>query len=207
MIKQIYLDLDDVCNAFTMHALKHVGCPVESFDFQKYSPEWGFDIVKAANKLHPWRTGKQAFTPERFWGFIDRSVWMDTPESTEFKRLLSACEQLVGRENICILTTPTEDPDCLAGKLEWIHNHFPPWMHRQYLMGPQKRLLAKPEALLIDDSDANVNAFERAGGRTILVPRPWNSLHKVDTSAELNAAFTELFREKREESACYGTDY
>jgi len=38
----------------------------------------------------------------------------------------------------------------------------------------QKQLLAGHGRLLIDDSKANTDAFEKAGGETILIPRPWN---------------------------------
>lgn len=190
---RIFLDLDDVCNCFTMHALRAVGCPVRANEFHKFNPEWGFDIVKAVNALHP----HYKFTPRGFWSFINREVWASAPKSVEFEFLLHRCETLVGRENTCILTTPTLDPECLAGKLEWIHRHFPPWMHRQYLMGPQKHLLARPDALLIDDSDKNVVAFRGAGGQAILMPRPWNSLHNVDTEPHILRSLSVIFH-----SAC-----
>ena len=79
------------------------------------------------------------------------------------------------------MTTPVEDPESLAGKLEWIHKYFPEWMHRQYLMGPQKHLLAGPGSLLIDDSEENVEKFRQHDGQAILVPRPWNSLNRANT--------------------------
>jgi hypothetical protein len=172
LIKQIFLDLDDVCNTLTPYALNCVGCPIDETDFGAYKPEWGFDIVKAANALHPY----SEFTLETFWGSITRGTWASIPESPEFRSLLALCERLVGRENICILTTSIDDPDCLAGKLDWIHKHFPEWMHRQYLMGGPKHLCAGPNALLLDDNDENVRAFRENGGCTIVVPRPWNCL-------------------------------
>ena len=182
---KVFLDLDDVCNAFTMYALQAVGCPVNAFDHHKYNPEWGFDIVQAANGLHP--TGD--FTTDSFWNLIDRSVWANAPVSMELELLLHECKKLVGYKNVHILTTPIMDPECLAGKLEWIHENLPPWLHRRYLMTPRKYLLAQPGALLIDDSDRNVDTFCAAGGDAILVPRPWNSLHEIDTKAYLIGIF------------------
>ncbi len=195
---KIFLDLDDVCNKFTMHALKAVGCPVEAGDLHLYKPKWNFDIVGAANVLH----GTHLFMREEFWEQIGREVWVTAPESDEFKSLLERCESLVGRENVCILTTPILDPECLAGKLEWIHYHFPKWMHRQYLMGPQKYLLAGPDALLIDDSDRNVDAFRAAGGQAILVPRPWNILHGVNTEAHIHGNLDIIFHKERARGKC-----
>ncbi len=195
---KVFLDLDDVCNKFTMHALKAVGCPVEAGDLDKFNPEWGFDIIEAANCLHQTRL----FTLESFWRQIDREVWETAPESDEFKELLERCESLVGRENVCILTTPVKDPESLAGKLEWIHYHFPAWMHRQYLMGPQKYLLADRHSLLIDDSEKNVLEFRRHGGQAILVPRPWNSLHNVNTKAHISGNLDIIFHELHIREKC-----
>lgn len=186
---RIFLDLDDVCNKFTMHALKAAGCLVEAHELDKFRPEWGFNIIAAANALHPYWT----FSLKSFWAAIGQEVWATAPESDEFKKLLSSCATLVGRENVCILTTPVKDPASLAGKLEWIHAHCPAWMHRQYLMGPQKHLLATSDSLLIDDSDANVDAFRAHGGQALLVPRPWNSRHKADAEQVLHETFLGLF--------------
>jgi hypothetical protein len=44
-----------------------------------------------------------------------------------------------------------------------------------------KRLLARTDRLLIDDSDANCTQFREKGGWAVLVPRVWNSLHEEAT--------------------------
>ena len=162
---RIFLDLDDVLNEFTMSTLKSLGCNIEDYD-----PKWGWDIVRAANASHPLRN----FTPSTFWDSLDQKHWATRPESEICSWLIKRSEGLVGRENVHILSAPTLDPDCLAGKLEWIHANLPQWIHRQYLLGSQKHLCASPDAVLIDDRDKNVDDFRLAGGRSILVPRPWN---------------------------------
>ena len=167
-IKTVFLDLDDVLNDFTMPALRHLRCVLEVYD-----PAWGFDIVMAANWTHPLRTFRQ----ETFWSNFDREFWATLPKSGMCDWLIKECIRRVGRDNVCILTRPTDEPSCLAGKLEWIHANLPQWLHRQYLIGEPKHLCAGPDALLIDDSDKNVDAFRAAGGHSILVPRPWNWRH------------------------------
>lgn len=186
-ITHIFLDLDDVLNQFTMQALMQVGCIVDQEDpFSSFDPAWGFDIIQAANALHP--IGD--FTLNSFWKLIKKDFWANCRKSSEFDLLLTESGTLVGRDHISICTTPIDDPECLAGKLEWIHRYLPKWLHRQYDMTPQKYLLAHvPGALLIDDSDDNVNAFRAIGGQAILVPRPWNSLHKRHTMDHLEEAF------------------
>jgi len=166
---RIFLDQDDVCNTFTMYALHQLGCKVSATDYADYPPV-GYDIVAAAN----WFGGQQYTVPD-FWNSIGREVWATVPESEVFPWVLEAAARLVGQENVCIATAPTKDPDCLAGKLEWIHRHFPAWMHRQYVLTPRKHFLAQPGAVLIDDNEENVRLFEVHGGTGVLVPRPWNS--------------------------------
>jgi hypothetical protein len=141
--------------------------------------------VKAANIL----LGREEFSTSKFWKSIPRHVWAQCPESEELSWLLGHCEALVGKENICLLTATTLDPECPAGKLEWIHKFMPKWMHRQYLLGPFKTFTASSDTLLIDDADKNIDAFRKAGGRTLIVPRPWNSFHATPTLPYLTERF------------------
>lgn len=188
-ITDIFLDLDDVCNNFTMYALNHVGCPVNSGDYSQFDQQWGWDIVRAATALHP----KRAFSTEGFWGCITRNVWADAPLSGEFWNLLDRCTKLVGQDHVFILTCPTRDPDSLAGKLEWIQKVLPSKMHRQFLIGPPKHLCAKPNSLLIDDRETNVDAFRAAGGHAIIMPRPWNCMRDRDPWGHVSHCLDEFF--------------
>ncbi len=54
------------------------------------------------------------------------------------------------------------------------------------------------EALIIDDSDANIDKFREWGGRGLLVPRPWNTLHATNTKQHVIDEIGKLFQEKRE---------
>jgi hypothetical protein len=195
MIRQIALDLDGVCNRFPPYTLNFLGCPIDPFDDSKYPIEAGWDIVKAANIL----LGREEFSTSKFWKSIPRHIWAQCPVSEELSWLLGHCEALVGKENICLLTATTLDPECPAGKLEWIHKFMPKWMHRQYLLGPFKTFTASSDTLLIDDADKNIDAFRKAGGRTLIVPRPWNSFHATPTLQYLTERFAALFSENHHE--------
>jgi len=176
MIRRIFLDLDDVCNTLAPFVLRSVGCPIGPSDYGHYPREHGFNISNAANAM----LGQPLYTPASLWASVPRSVWVNVPESPFFAWLLETCADAVGRENVCIATSPTKDPECLAGKLEWIHDRFPVWMHRQYAITPRKHLLARPDSLLIDDYQENTDRFEAHGGRAVLVPRPWNDNWAAD---------------------------
>lgn len=192
MIREIYLDLDGVCNRFVTYVLNFLGCPIGVYEEEKFPPEAGWDIVMAANIL----CGEIRFTKSQFWSSIPRHIWAEAPESAEFRWLLGHCEALVGQENVCLLTSTTLDPECAAGKLEWIERVMPRWMRRNYLLGPYKRGCAKPHSLLIDDSDKNVAEFQKYGGQALLVPRPWNHMHGANTLAYLTDQFNILFQDK-----------
>lgn len=193
MIRRILLDIDDVCNQCTKYALQWVGCPMDYDNFlEKYPPEYGYNIVDVANAS----LGYKRFDVPSFWNMIPRTFWSTCPVSDEYGWLFDECVRLVGQDNVCFLTGPTKDPDCLAGKLEWISRNSPEFMHRQYLIGPRKRFCAHPEALLIDDNDANVDSFRAHGGKAITVPRPWNRLHGVNTLVHLRNALQEVCGER-----------
>ncbi|MCP4900019.1 MAG: hypothetical protein GY906_23875 [bacterium] len=193
---KIFLDLDDVLAEFTMTALRHVGC--RACGLEDFNPKHGFDIVAQANAMivdHPLfiDTGEPLFTVKKFWEAIPRSLWAELPRSKEFGFLIVESARLVGRENVCVLTAPIDDPECAAGKMEWMKENLPVWLRNQFLIGSPKHLCASPDALLIDDSDKNVDAFLRAGGQAILVPRPWNSNYQLCTKYFLEMMFQNLF--------------
>lgn len=76
-------------------------------------------------------------------------------------------------DEVHILTSPSQNPQSLSGKLRWMNTHFGP-NFRNFLVGPQKHLCAKPNTLLIDDRSSNCRKFREHGGRAILFPQPWN---------------------------------
>ena len=170
MIRRIFLDVDDVCNTLAPFVLNAVGCDIDPTDYTTYPRQFGYAVVDVANFL----LRKQRYTPATFWASMPGARWAEIPETGFFHWLLDTCAEAVGRENVCIASGATKSPESLSGKLEWIHHHFPSWMHRQYIITPRKHLLARPDSLLIDDYHENTERFEVHGGHAILVPRPWN---------------------------------
>lgn len=183
MIDHVMLDLDDVCNEFSMAAFMYAGATEVQRSYNEYPKNCGWDIVKAANRL----SGK-GFTPNTFWGSLDRRFWATIPPTRYLELLINFLEEQVGQENITIATSATISPECVAGKLEWIHTYLPRWLHRQYMIGTQKELLARPGTLLIDDRKSNCDKFRANNGSALLVLRPWNfnTCVEVSTLASLN---------------------
>jgi hypothetical protein len=104
-----------------------------------------------------------------FWDFLD---WM--PDGIGIER---AVRNKFSLKDIYLLTTPMPNPGSGTGKLRWIKRCMTWAYDRTILSYAPKSLFAKPNTLLIDDKDQNIEEFEAAGGRGILVPRPWNKLH------------------------------
>ena len=186
----IFLDVDDTLNRFTMSALSFLGCDVNPFNESQYDPAWEYDLLTAVTALLP----GASIPEETFWNRFPRNFWANIPISAECGWLLTTCSKLVGKSNICLLTKPSGENDCLAGKADWIQRSMPGWLHDQYLIGAPKYFCANERSLLIDDSERNISAFARNGGQTILVPRPWNPLHKtINTVSYIASKLERIF--------------
>jgi len=179
-VKTIFLDLDDVCNQFMPTALKYLGCNIDNL-----TGRWRMDIVTMANLSHPTKT----FSRFGFWNLFNREFWATIPVSEEFADLFDYCVDLVGLDNICILSRTVETGSCFLGKLDWIREHFPKQMYQQYLFGTSKYFCANADTLLIDDDDSNIRMFRKHGGQGLLIPRLWNNLYYVDTTTHISTFF------------------
>lgn len=182
MIKTIFLDIDDVLNNFTLHALKWVGCKVPEVNW--FDPKWGRDIIRAANEYHT-----EPITKQEFWESIPEECWATVPKTDYCDWLINECVNLVGEKNICLLTSPTLDPKCVSGKMIWIQEYMPKFLQRQYLIGPRKQFCAHKGALLIDDADENIEQFCEAGGLAWIVPKSWNKKHGYNIELHLGTEF------------------
>jgi 5'(3')-deoxyribonucleotidase len=183
MIKTVFVDMDGVMNKFSSYALHYVGAFDGMLDYMEYPEECQtWDIVKSANWLR--KASIPEFSANTFWDALNRNFWETIPAENYLSLMIDYLSRQVGEKNVCIATTPTLGPDSLAGKLVWIKKNLPSYMHRQYMFGRDKFLLSRPDTLLIDDNQDNCIQFERAGGRSILVPRPWNNLYSLLTMAD-----------------------
>lgn len=111
-----------------------------------------------------------------FWAPADAAFWHGLEMLPDGQRILSACVNRFGTDNVCLLTSPSLNEGATEGKVRWIYDHLPAFK-RQFLIGAAKEFCAHSGAVLVDDYDKNVMKFREHGGRAILVPRQWNSLH------------------------------
>lgn len=169
----IYLDMDGVCCNFVKGA-----CEAHHRDYDEVMENWPkgtYDICEVLS-----------IDPVEFWGVIGAEgadFWWKLEEYPWFHFMYVRLDQIsenYGAEQIQFATMPTEDPECAAGKIMWLQDQFGEDF-RDFILIPNKRLLARPGAILIDDSEANNKDF-LAGGNfygqgpgAVLVPQVFNS--------------------------------
>lgn len=188
MIRTIFLDLDDVLNTLAPCLLNAVGCPVAPDDYDSFPSEFGYASENVANHM----LGTE-YTWDSFCLDISQHVWATVPKSDFCDWLIEACRLVVGEKNVFIATSPVEQPYCAAGKMEWIQEHCPSWLHRQFFITPCKWLLSRPDALLIDDHPDNIDLFRVfRSGSAILVPRPWNNIRETDPKTHIAASLKQF---------------
>jgi len=155
------LDLDGVLVDFVGGSCKFYGFPDPYLD-PTLKGIW--DFVKAKGL-------------KDFWKPLGADFWANLEPTQDMREILRIVESKFGQTNVCLLTSPCPDNlTCPEGKLRWIDKYMPSY-NRQYLMGPRKEFCARSSHWLVDDSDANVDAFRKNGGSACLVPRIWNSLN------------------------------
>lgn len=115
-------------------------------------------------------------SPSAFWKTIqeEKYFWAELKPYPWARDVVNNCLEFTGG-NVSIVTNPALDPNCAGQKIWWI-NHYYPGLAREFFIGPQKHLLAKPNHILIDDSEFNCKKFKEYGGKAILFPQKWNNL-------------------------------
>lgn len=166
MTPVVFLDMDGVLSNFVQGALDHFGSKADIHDVT-----WDFprDILgfKDAGDMD-------------FWNQLGYDFWANLEWTPEGQSLVKGVEEMVGQENIGILTAPQDTAGCVDGKRAWIKKHLPKYV-KQLVVTPAKTLFAAPMKILVDDHDPNITKFTKTpqghptGGRGVLVPRPWNS--------------------------------
>jgi len=168
MIKTVFLDMDGVMVNFLGGLHRSLGVPYDVNQYPYEKGKWnmltdikGFDDVPA--------------TFEQCNDACTRTFWANLEWMPDGVAILRAAERASGRKNIWLLTTPMPNTGSASGKIEWINKYLPWYSKKVFITTASKSVVAGPDTLLIDDKDENVNEFREAGGRGLLVPRPWNA--------------------------------
>jgi 5'(3')-deoxyribonucleotidase len=182
---KIYLDMDGVVADFTAGLCAAFNIPFTNHPYSMPHGLW--DYVEYVKKHYgvPWDQVKQACS--------DPSFWTELPALPKADRLYN---YLSTRHDVQFLTTPTGDPTSVfGGKRRWLEKRgwVMPHDKRMILLekGETKEQYARPDTVLLDDQDKNVQEFRHGGGLAILVPRPWNNRHRECRGNDQFQAFGE----------------
>lgn len=151
----IYLDMDGVVSDF-------VGWSLSIHD-RKDAEVTSWDIESALGM-----TQKEFHAPMVALG----SNWWRLMPPFEWRNNLYLFCLSLSRDTF-FLTSPSEFKDAPLGKWLWLED----WLGRgfdKFIFTNHKRLLAGPNAILVDDSERNVDQFNEAGGTGILFPTKYN---------------------------------
>jgi len=149
---ELMLDLDGVLTDFCKAAYEFHG-------IEKELEPGNFDIVS-----------QSGIKPKDFWEPLGHDFWANLPWMPDGIQILLMCEDIVGEENICLLTSPTWNTGSASGKLEWIQKNIPNYS-RRFLIGPPKHFCCNKHRVLVDDGEHNIAKWD---GPSILIPRIWN---------------------------------
>lgn len=133
-------------------------------------------------------------TPEEFLEPTnDSEWWYDLEPTIDFNPIMELIYKYFATRHICILSKPPRSaPFAYVGKYLWCRKYLPDI--KNILLGTTKEFCACRDNILLDDDDFKVDQFRMAGGRAVLMPRPWNRM--FDQSGDLRAvetAFTTMF--------------
>lgn len=154
----IFLDMDGVVSDAHQAFLK----VIDREDLIKDYPAGEFEVYKAAGVSDKVMWRKVAEAGRELWSEMRMFPWAH-----------ELYEKLGELGEVVFLTSPSWDPDSLAGKLEWLQRFTKQKDFRNYSMTSMKYLLAGPNTVLIDDRVESCDKFRAAGGEAILFPAAW----------------------------------
>lgn len=153
----VFIDMDGVLADFTKSALS-------LFNITEY------EVPTSPSKaccMTNWK-GMENISINVFWELLNKSgieFWYNLDKTEWADDLILKCKK--DFDNVYILTTPSKDPMCLAGKAMWVDKYYPD-MSSNVIYTKHKKLLAHADAILLDDMEYNIQSFENNGGSNCL---------------------------------------
>lgn len=163
MIETVYLDMDGVLADF------HKGVHNVFDRLYNYLSAYRYDF---------WEDWEEPISRNEVNSICNKDFWKNLEWMHDGHDILREVTKYFKIKQIYLLTAPMPNVESATGKWMWVQNHLFEYYKQTIITQAPKYLFAKPGTLLIDDKDSNVEEFVAAGGDAILVPRPWNKLHR-----------------------------
>lgn len=162
----VFFDLDGLAADFVGGALAIHGLHIPPADVQ-----WDFMT----------QVGFSASDPKFWEPLANEKFWAGLQPLADGMALISGIESEMPVRRLGILSSGLVAGSC-DGKRKWLAQHLPAFLGRINFCSV-KEMCASSRHILVDDHDGNVDKFIAAGGRAVLVPRPWNN-RRNETDAE-----------------------
>lgn len=151
------------------------------------------DFVGGACRVHGWtRDGLEAVWPPGRWSIVEpmglaevefwrpinaagETFWTDLDQTPDASRVVDLLLRCCGCDWF-VVSSPSFSPSSYSGKVRWLKQFLGDGWCRLVLTN-HKHLLARPDTVLIDDSEENIARFRQAGGGGIIYPSRHNFLH------------------------------
>lgn len=163
-----FLDCDGVLADFVGGCARRLGLDCSYFDSLPLPMPWDLSRLFGMSKEQV-KEFEQGLDVE-FWESLEPYSWAE--------ELVDFLSEVFG-DNVLICTSagPFGDgvyfQNAVVGKEKWVLRHFPKFKKRTVVCY-DKRFLASPRHILIDDSSKNCTNFQMYGGHAILFPRIYN---------------------------------
>jgi 5'(3')-deoxyribonucleotidase len=179
---RIFLDLDCVLCDFIKGVAKIMGISHDVLLNHHPSGSYGFGkaVAAAYRTMHP-HLKTEAFHESSceftFWRLVQgrADFWANLAPFEWSAQLVALARR--ADPNFRFLSAPSDCEFSLAGKHQWITRMG--WEAHRLIPTQHKSDLAMPGRILVDDHDANIEAWRAAGGIGILWPAPHNKRHKL----------------------------
>jgi 5'(3')-deoxyribonucleotidase len=170
---RILLDMDEVLCDFVGGALAAHGWTRERFRREHKAGHWEI-------------TAALGVTEDVFWATIDargEAFWRDLRALPWLGDLVAVADRFCP-DRWHVVTAPSRNPVCAAGKVAWLRTIFNERFDR-YVITRHKYLLAGPGVVLVDDREETLEKFKEAGGVGVVFPTLHNSMYRhADRSVE-----------------------
>lgn len=183
-VKHVLLDMDGVLADFFGAAITRLN----GYTGRSITPESYVEHHSGVYDLEE----VYGITSRQFWEAVDKpGFWLGMEPMPHARGLL---DFLIGecRFDVFISSSPSMSDHCVAEKRRWLDRHlkFPA---SRCMFGSAKHLMARPDALLVDDLPKNCDRFVVYGGRAACVPSNWNTpAHELTLEAITNTITAQL---------------
>lgn len=171
-----FLDVDGVLADFVggIHRKLGIDFDVHQWPYAKGPDGWNFH-----DELGITFMGMSELCDFDFWRTLR---WMHDGHD-----ILRIVLEFFDPKQITLLTAPMPNVMSASGKIAWIKQHLPEYERQVGVWTDSKAILAQvPDSILIDDGSCNIRDWRAAGGKAVLVPRPWNDWHERSQEAALS---------------------